>query len=401
MKNEILHVWLQLALGISSRLAREILQRFESIADVYNCDDFSFLGKDREKYIKRLESKDTSDAFEVVKRCEAIGARIIGFFDEYYPSGLRNIESPPVALYAIGVLKNLNTIPKIAVVGTRKMSDYGRNIAESFSHDFVKSGACVVSGLAKGVDLAAHRGAVMAGGYTVGVLGTPIGTIYPAENEKAFRVLYERGLVISEMYPGCPRTRADFPNRNRIISGMSDAVVIAEAGEGSGSLITAQYAISQGKTVFAVPGTIGAENAGTNGLIKKGVPPATSSFDVISPLSLEYPTKIKPYEYASAPVLDPRQTAERSAAKPLLKNTEQKKEDLSAESAPLAEKASSGNVSERITKLLRESAKPLSADELAAKTGINITDILTELTMLEIDGEVVASVGGRYSSSKR
>lgn len=396
MKNAILYVWLQLALGISSRLAREILQRFESITDVYNCEDFSFLGTEREKIIKRLESKDTANAFEVVKRCEAIGARITGYYDEYYPACLRNIDSPPVVLYSIGVLKNLNEIPRIAVVGTRKMSDYGRNIAESFSYDFAKSGACVVSGLAKGVDTAAHRGAVLAGGYTIAVLGTPIGTVYPAENEKAFKVLYERGLVISEMYPGCPRTRADFPNRNRIISGMSDAVVIAEAGEGSGSLITAHYAVSQGKSVFAVPGTIGAENAGTNGLIKKGVPAATSSFDILAPLALEYPTKIKPYEYAASPA-PVKEQIRKTAAVP-------KPEKVPAEEPPAmleTEEVSSGRVSESITAALQKSSKPLSADELSMLTGINITDILTELTMLEIDGSVVASVGGRYSSAKQ
>lgn len=400
MKNAILYVWLQLAVGLSNRIAREILQSFGSITDIYNCEDFSFLGAEREKVIKRLESKDTANAFEAVKRCEAIGAKITGYYDEYYPACLRNIDSPPIVLYSIGILKNLNEIPRIAVVGTRKMSDYGRNIAESFSYDFAKSGACVVSGLAKGVDTAAHRGAVLAGGYTVAVLGTPIGTVYPAENEKAFKVLYERGLVISEMYPGCPRTRADFPNRNRIISGMSDAVVIAEAGEGSGSLITAQYAISQGKPIFAVPGTIGAENAGTNGLIKKGVPAATSSFDILAPLALEYPSKIKPYEYAAVPA--PISGHKRKAPEP---KPEPKPEVDSGEEPPIAqetaEEALSGGISESIKAVLQKSGKPLSADEISVLTGINITDILTELTMLEIDGSVVASVGGRYSSAKQ
>lgn len=296
MKDEILYIWFQQAVGIYSRLPSEIFPRFNSISEVYECDDFSFLGEKREKYITRLEAKNISPAFEVMKRCQTMGVGITGYYDELYPSSLRKIQNPPVALYSIGKFKNLNDVPCIAIVGTRKMTDYGRETAENFAYNFSKSGAVVVSGLAKGVDTAAHRGAVMADGYTVAVLGNPIGDIYPKENKKAFEKLYECGLVVSELYPGAPRTKADFPNRNRIISGISDVVVIAEAGANSGALITAKHALEQGKGIFAVPGSIGAENAGTNQLIKQGVPIATDPNDVLSSLSLEYPEKIHFYE---------------------------------------------------------------------------------------------------------
>ncbi len=394
MKDEILYIWLQQAVGIYSRLPSEIFPRFNSISEIYECDDFSFLGEKREKYITRLRAKNISPAFEVMKRCQTMGVTVTGYYDELYPNSLRKIQNPPVALYSIGRFKNLNDIPCVAIVGTRKMTDYGRETAENFAYNFSKSGAVVISGLAKGVDTAAHRGAVMADGYTVGVLGNPIGDIYPKENKKAFEKLYECGLVVSELYPGAPRTKADFPNRNRIISGISDVVVIAEAGANSGALITAKHALEQGKGIFAVPGSIGAENAGTNQLIKQGVPIATDPNDVLSSLSLEYPEKIHFYE--------PSVTANlRSYGTVISRNRDKDlKQQILAEAEPeekvLEKESVSGGISERIRELLKDS-NPMTADEIAIDLGIDVSSVMTELTLMEIDGSVNVSAGGRYT----
>lgn len=401
MKIEALYIWLQQSIGLCNRVAYEVLSRFDSIVDVYNCDDFSFLGENKIKYIKRLESKDVSASLEVLKKCNSKGVRIIGYYDELYPERLKRLDAPPVALYAIGQVRDLDNCPSVAIVGTRKMTDYGRATAERFAYTFAKSGAYVISGLAKGVDTAAHRGAVMADGYTVAVLGVPIGEIYPKENEKAFEVLYERGLVISEMYPGAPRTRADFPNRNRIISGLSDTVVVAEAGANSGALITARYAISQGKTVFAVPGAIGAENAGTNSLIKQGVPIATEPLDVLGPLALEYPKEIHLYEPSLTKNLRSygnviSQPTEKTGSAP----SEKREEKPIWETPPTKKEESlSGGNATRILDALKGRV-PLTADELSARLCIPVSDVMTELTLMEIDGSVIASVGGRYISSK-
>ncbi len=393
MKNAIYHIWLQTAIGPYSRLVKEIFPRFESIEEVFACDDFSFLGESREKYIKRLENKDTSNAFEIAKRCEAVGARVTGYYDALYPDSLRRIENPPVALYSIGEFRNLDEVPCIALVGTRKMSDYGKTTAERFAYTFAKSGAYVVSGLAKGVDTAAHRGAVMADGYTVAVLGNPIGDVYPKENLKAFETLYKRGLVMSELYPGCPRTKADFPNRNRIISGISDSVVIAEAGENSGALITARHAINQGKHVYAVPGAIGAENAGTNMLIKTGVPAATEPYDVLSELALEYPEAMHPYEPSVTEglrsygnVMANKRTEPVVKCKPLVSETVFDSDKIDNDQG----------LSARILSCLK--GKTLTADEIANAVGMNISEILSELTMMEISDLIVSSAGGRYSA---
>lgn len=410
MKKEILYIWLQLALGICNRLARELMIKFNDITEIYNCGDFSFLGEKRERYITRLENKDTSSAFEVMKRCHAIGAEITGYYDELFPDRLRLIDAPPIVLYSIGNRRNLNGVPCIAIVGTRKMTDYGKTTAEKFAYTFSKSGAVVVSGLAKGVDTAAHRGAVMAGGFTVAVLGNPIGEVYPRENEKAFMTLYKQGLVISEMYPKCPRTKADFPNRNRIISGLCDATVIAEAGDGSGALITARYALAQGRAVYAVPGDIGAENAGTNELIKKGIPIATEPYDVIAPLALEYPDKIRPYEPSLTANLRSYGHIRSNTASGGAKNqTERPKtpiaQNVGGNTAPnereiispeSAVHTLSGGIGAGIKTILKSSDKPMTADELARALGLDAGTVLSELTLMEIDGSVISSAGARF-----
>ncbi len=386
----VLNVWFQQALGFYSRLTRDLIARFDSVEDAYFCEDYSFLGESSEKVRKRLESKDVSSAFEVAKRCEAMGVRVTGIFDDDYPDRLRRISAPPAALYSIGDFSRISASPAVAIVGTRNMTDYGRETAENFAYTLSKSGLTVVSGLAKGVDTAAHRGAIRADGFTIGVLGTPIGDIYPKENEKAYRTLYERGLVVSELYPKSPRTRADFPQRNRIISALSDAVIIAEAGEGSGALITARHAIEQGRELFAVPGSIGAENAGTNSLIKQGVSVATDPLDVVSKLMLKYPEGIHTYTpsvteklHSWGNVITPKKTAPKKQAP---KPTE-----------PIqAEEKLSGTLSERIVAFLR-GKNPQSADEIANGVSASISDVMSELTFMELDGLVTPSVGNRFS----
>lgn len=399
MTEKILYIWFQLSVGIASRLTREILSRFESITEVYNCDDFSFLGEKRDKYIKRLQNKDTSEAYEIFKRCQALGVDITGYYDERFPKSLYKIKIPPAVLYSIGDFRDLDKIPCVGVVGTRKITDYGKTVSEQFAYTFAKSGAYVISGLAKGADVCAHRGAIMADGFTVGVLGNPIGEVYPRENERAFEALYQKGLVISELYPKAPRTRADFPNRNRIIAALSDAVVITEAGETSGSLITARHAIEQGKPVFAVPGAIGSENAGTNRLIKTGIPAATEPYDVLEPLALEYPEKLSVYEPSVTGKLRSYGNAI-NRSKPIFNhNKEPKAEKKKAEETPLG-KMLSGKTSERILAVLKDK-KPMSADEIAIETALSVSEIMTELTLMEIDGTVIASVGNRYTTVKQ
>ncbi len=416
MKENILYLWFQLALGVCNRLAGEIFSKFDNITDIYNCEDFSFLGKEKEKYIKRLENKDTANAFEVLKRCEQMGVGMVGYYGELYPKSLRSIKTPPAVLYYIGELRNLNDIPCVGIVGSRNMTDYGKSVTEHFAYNLAQSGVCIVSGLAKGIDTAAHRGAIMADGYTVAVLGNPIGDIYPKENLKAFETLYKRGLVVSEMYPGCPRTRADFPNRNRIISALSDIIVVSEAGENSGALITARHGVEQGKLIFAVPGSIGAENAGTNQLIKTGTPVATDPQDVLAPLLTRYPemsrvyvpsatAKLRAYGNAKAKIdkeIKNNKSIEKPTiveASPRVEISEEPKVKIKAVENTVNESLLSGDIADTILSVLNDN-KPMTADEIVAKTGLPVSEVMTELTFMEIDGSVTVSVGGRYTARK-
>ena len=257
----------------------------------------------------------------------------------------------------------------------------------------------VISGLAKGIDTCAHRGAFRAQGYTVAVLGTPIDEIYPKENAKAFHAMYKSGLVISEMYPGCKRTKGDFPNRNRIISGLSKAVLVVEAGETSGALITARHAVYQNKPVFAVPGTLGDAHAGTNALLKNGARLATSPSDILAELAMESPTEIHPEHLHLSKQIYARGNA--------IHTTDEEEpfpeldDPTIVPDAPIPtvceERPSpvEGSLAERICQTLKN--RSMSADDLSLRLGVGISDLLGELTELEIEGKVQSLAGNRFT----
>lgn len=216
---------------------------------------------------------------------EKQGIRILTIADPEYPPILKEIYQPPWVLYAIGDLSILD-LPLIGIVGTRKPTPYGKKVTEHLAGSLVQRGAGIVSGMARGIDSFAHQGALQENGKTVAVLGGPVDTIYPPENDKLYRKITESGLVLSEVpggtsiHPGC------FPLRNRIISGISLGIVVVEAAEQSGSLITVDRAIEQGKDVFAVPGPIySTQSKGTLHLIKDGCKMVTGVEDILEEYS--------------------------------------------------------------------------------------------------------------------
>lgn len=202
--------------------------------------------------------------------------------DKYYPKQLREIYDAPKKLYIIGnkaILGNLG----IAIVGCRDNTKYGELIAKNLGYNLAKQGLNIISGLARGIDSFAHIGAIYAKGKTIAVLGNAIDTIYPKENAViAEKIIEFGGCIVSEYPPNTPIEKSHFPARNRIISGLSHGVIIVEAKEKSGALITVDYALEQGKDVYAVPGLITAKNSvGTNELIKQGAIPITNYKDVL------------------------------------------------------------------------------------------------------------------------
>ncbi|HOJ09630.1 MAG TPA: DNA-processing protein DprA, partial [Clostridiales bacterium] len=241
---------------------------------------------------------DVKHKNNVCKHLEAIRKNqieVITIHDELYPYYLKNIYDPPVVLYCKGkILANENAI---SLVGSRKATAYGLEAGEELAYQLACLGITVVSGMARGIDSSAHKGALKAQGRTIAVLGCGLDVVYPAENKVLMNNILEKGAVISEYLPGTMPFQRNFPARNRIISGMSLGVVVVEAAADSGSLITANFALEQGREVFALPGNINRINStGTNMLIKEGAKLVMSVKDILEELSiynLEGENKIK------------------------------------------------------------------------------------------------------------
>lgn len=219
---------------------------------------------------------------------------IVAWTDEDYPELLRHIEYAPPVIFFRGDI-SLSSRPAVAIVGSRKCSASGKFVAEKLARDIAARGIVVVSGLARGIDSAAHRGALAAGGFTIAVLGCGVDICYPPENNKLLEEILRRGAAVSEFVLGTPPLKQNFPLRNRVISGISQAVVIVEAGETSGALVTAMHALEQGREVFVVPGdTTLISTIGSNRLLKEGARPVTEAADILDELVPGFGGELKP-----------------------------------------------------------------------------------------------------------
>ncbi|MBE6031971.1 MAG: DNA-protecting protein DprA [Clostridiales bacterium] len=246
-------------------------------------------GSAREAFLSgQIKSPITED--DAQKKAQAMqkkGIHWVNFTEEEYPSLLRDIPDPPWLLYFRGDISCCEDVC-VGIVGSRKISPYGKWAAHHLAETAASHGAVVVSGMALGADTAAHEGALAAGGKTVAVFGCGIDLCYPPSNEKLMERILEEGAVISEYPPGTPGFPFNFPVRNRIVSGLSHAVVVAEAGLSSGSLITAELAVTQGREVLAVPGNINQPTSiGTNKLIQDGATPLVTAMDLVEALGLK------------------------------------------------------------------------------------------------------------------
>lgn len=239
------------------------------------------------KVIERvIQARENVDLDKVWEKIERQGIKILTWLDEAYPQRLKEIDQPPPVLYIRGDYLP-DDLFAVAIVGTRRVTPYGRQITEELSSFLAANGLTVISGLARGVDAIAHQTALKAGGRTIAVLGSGVDKIYPPEHRGLAEQMLERGAVVSDYAPGTPPDASNFPPRNRIIAGLSLAVVVVEAGETSGALITAEFAAEQGREVFAVPGSILApQSKGTNKLIQKGALPLLSVNDLMQALDI-------------------------------------------------------------------------------------------------------------------
>lgn len=282
-------VWLaQLKLPLWRKHA--LLQRFRDPEELYHTDWDKLREEIDPKICNALEERDLSAARGIVEQCQDKKIQILPFDGDAYPERLRNIYEAPLVLYCRGTLPDWNAGPAIGMVGTRKASSYGLQTAMRFGKQIAACGGIVVSGGAFGIDTVAMGGAIHQGKCTVGVLGCGVDVVYPKSNASFFETVAEKGCLISEYPPGTQAYPHHFPQRNRIISGLSNGIVVVEAPAKSGALITAELAREQGRDVFSVPGNVGTDAcAGSNDLLRQGAIPALTGWDVVREYESLYP----------------------------------------------------------------------------------------------------------------
>jgi len=277
--------------GIGCLLAKRLLERFGSPEGIFAATDRELLAVEgiSSKLLESLRRVRVTDVLRrEIDRARKLEIRLMPLSDPDYPALLREIPDPPLILYCKGNPKNL--APAVAVVGSRNATSYGVTTTRSMAVDLVRCGVVIVSGLARGIDTAAHEGALMGGGRTAAVLGSGLERIYPAENRRLFDRIVEQGCVLSEFCLDAEPDAFHFPMRNRIISGLCLGTLVVEASKHSGSLITARLALEQNREVFAVPGNIHSfKSTGTHTLIKSGAKLVEHVGDILEELRIGVP----------------------------------------------------------------------------------------------------------------
>lgn len=320
----------------------------------------------------RIATENAVDA--AIDAANAFGAEIVLQDDAAYPSRLKEIARPPIALYAVGDLGRLDE-RLVAIVGARNASSAAKRFAESLAEDLSSAGVGVVSGLARGVDGAAHKGSL--GGFPVGVVAGGIDVVYPREHAKLQAAIAEAGVLLAESPMGAKPTERHFPKRNRIVAGLSVAVVVIEAAERSGSLITARFALEEGREVLATPGfPTDPRSAGANRLIRDGATLVRSADDVLAALPQNEPAprpKRKPRPARQSPAMDAAPAAAVEPAEP------------SGEAAP----------ADRVRAAL--AAAPTTVDELTRECQLSASTVAAILQELELGGELERLPGQRVS----
>ena len=368
--------WISLNMtpGVGPRVATKLLEAFGSPDSVFHATRSQLEAlRIKPETIESIMSRefDARAAMEL-ERVKKLGGDILILDDGSYPQMLREIADPPITLYVRGAWEECLTQPCVAVIGSRMCSTYGSNAAEMLARDLGSRGICIISGLARGIDTAAHRGAMRGSGKTVAVLGTGIDSAYPKENLRLINTILDSGGAVVSQFPlGTPPLKDNFPYRNRIISGLSLGVLIVEASERSGSLITARLAMEQDREVMAVPGNITSANSyGTNYLIKSGAKLVQQWQDVVS----ELPSEI------AAGILPPRVDEPDDRAGPI-------RDPVPADL----------NRNERMIWSLLKPDEPMHIDSLLGSSGMSFGDLNTTLVALDIRDLIRVLPGKHYA----
>jgi len=391
-------VWLQCALGISSSLrTQEILAAFDGNARaIFDASDYDrrVSGVFTAAQIDRMKRTTLAQAELICDECARLKLHMLTPPDEHYPALLRHVMNLPLVLYVRGDLRCLQHTLPIALVGTRRADRNSVDIASRLAGDLARAGCCIVSGGALGIDSAAHWGALHAQCNTVCVLGNGIAHDYLPENTSLRQRIAQSGAVVSE-YPGnTAPTKHSFPTRNRIIAGMCAGTIVVEAGERSGSLITATCAAEQGRDVFAVPGdAFGSTYTGGNKLIREGAKPVFSAADVLEEYEANYAHVLNMRQAARdldrASITPERVAVKRKPAQPVSMDTNSPAAIAKPQPKPLPPNLS--ELEQNIVQYL--AAKPLHIDEIAKAAGAGLGELFAALTKLEIASIIKQSPG--------
>ncbi len=364
--------WIALrsAHGVGDVAARRLLAHFGSVRAVLSASEPALVAAGLNEAVARAvraARQGERQAADEVARLAAIGARVIPCTDDEYPSLLAQLPDAPLYLVARG--ERLLDAPAVAVVGARHATPYGKDVASRFAEELAQAGVTVVSGLARGIDGAAHAGALRGGGHTVAVLGCGIDVVYPPEHTELTAAIVASGTLLSERPLGTPPLAEHFPARNRIIAGMTHGTLVVEAAEHSGSQITARLALDQGREVFAVPGRIDSPlSVGTHRLIQQGAKLVGSVDDVLA----EIVPALRARGFATAPSASDA-TSWRGDARPIQDDA--------------------------LVPLL--TAGPLAADELIRQSGLPAAQVLTRILELELRGVLMQLPGKQFQLTHR
>ena len=411
-------IWLATRPGIQDRVKVELVRHFQDPENVYFADPDSYRNIEglSAEGIASLKDKDLSPAEKILDACDQENLRILTYRDAAYPNRLKNISDPPLVFYYKGRLPDFDGQPLIGVVGTRSASPYGLTAAKRMGYQISRCGGIVVSGMAYGIDGMAMRGALTAGAPVVGILGCGADMIYPVSNRALFADTESYGCIMSEFPPGTPPMSRNFPKRNRIISGLSCGVLVVEAPEKSGALITARQAADQGRDVFVVPGNIDVPTfVGSNRLLRDGAIAVSHGWDILSEYEALFPDKIhkdtggahqKAYPDEVAAVVETSAEVVKVAEKP--RKPAQKKPQKQENGKKVIDKAASSpysDVNNILPKLSADEQAIVVAvkggerlvDDVIAETGLPVGKVLATLTLLEVKGVVKRLPGKRVS----
>lgn len=398
-------IWFAQLKGLTGIQKQRLLEHFHDPEEIYHSDDTAFSqvkGMTRDM-LDALQEKSLASAQKILSDCTNRGIRILTLADYAYPARLRNTHDAPLVLYYKGKLPDWEETPVIGIVGTRKATPYGMRAAYRFGGQIAACGGMVVSGGAAGIDTMALEGALAAGAPVMCVFGSGVDVYYPARNRQLFEEIVSRGCLISE-YP--PRTEAlswHFPRRNRILSGISNGILVVEAPMRSGALITARLAMEQGRDVFAVPGNVDvAACAGSNALLQDYGIAALSGWDVMKEYQAIYPEKVArrdiPKSFEAPPV--------RVAQEPVIPALREKQPEISDKKSIDKDEKSTYSVVDNSALPLNDmekavlnkiSREPIFIDDVIASSGLPAGTVKATITKLTIKGRLQNHPGGRIS----